>query len=271
MPADSAKADLLRSGWTLVRGLRLHSRQSAAPPAVAHPLPVILIPGLIVSSRNMVPTARLLAAAGFWVMALDLPGFGKSDRPPRMFDIPVLADMLTEWLDAANIPRADFLANSFGCQVLADFASRYPERVHRVVMTGPAMDAKARNFVRPILRLLADIFAEPVIVPSALYDLFEIGLRDALQTYLLALRDRIEDKLPRVQAPALVIRGENDPIAPQAWTERVASLIPGDVPLRVVPGAGHALNYSSPKKLVDLVIPFLSQEALAVAPASRAG
>lgn len=218
----------------------------------------------------MAPTARLLAAAGFPVMALDLPGFGKSDRPGHMFDIPVLADLLAEWLDAVNIPHADFLANSFGCQVLADFAARYPARIRRAVLTGPAMDAGARNYWQPILRLFADVFAEPTIVPSALYDLFEIGLRDALQTYRLALRDRIEDKLPNVQAPTLVIRGANDLIAPQGWTERVARLIPASSPLHVVPGAGHALNYSSPTKLAALVIPFLSQISPAVCREDRA-
>ncbi len=176
-----------------------------------------------------------------------------------MFDIPVLADLLGEWLGEAGIARADFVANSFGCQVLADFAARYPERVRRVVLTGPAMDAAARNCWQPVLRLFADVFCEPVIVPTALYDLFEIGLRDALQTYRLALRDRIEDKLPKVQAPALVIRGENDPIAPQRWTRRVAGLLPGEVLLHVVPGAGHALNYSSPEKLAALIIPFLME------------
>lgn len=249
------------SVWTTVRGLRLHARV-AAPPAdclVVRALPVVLIPGLIVSSRNMVPTGKLLAAAGFRVVAVDLPGFGRSERGRHMFDIPVLADMLTEWLDAMNVSRADFLANSFGCQVLADFASRYPERTRRVVLTGPAMDAAARNFWRPILRLLADVFCEPVIVPTALYDLFEIGLRDALQTYFLALRDRIEDKLPGVAAPALVIRGSCDPIAPQVWAERVAALLPGSVSVHVVPKAGHALNYSSPRKLVELAVPFLGQ------------
>ncbi len=249
----------LHDAWTVVRGMRLHSRESVAPPdGTDQTWPVILIPGLIVSSRNMAPTARLLAAAGFRVMALDLPGFGKSDRPRHMFDIPVLADLLVEWLDKAGVPHADFVANSFGCQVLADFAARYPSRVRRVVLTGPAMDANARNYWQPILRLLADVFCEPVIVPSALYDLFEIGLRDALQTYRLALRDRIEDKLPRVRATAMVVRGARDPIAPQTWTERVAELLPGTVPLHVVPGAGHALNYSSPRALVDLIVPFLS-------------
>ena len=218
----------------------------------------------------MAPTARLLAAAGLRVLALDLPGFGKSDRPRKMFDIPVLADLLGEWLDAAVIPRADFVANSFGCQVLADFASRYPGRVRRIVLTGPAMDAAARNYWRPILRLLADVFCEPVLVPSALYDLYEIGLRDALQTYRLALRDRIEDKLPRIAAPALVVRGSRDPIAPQPWTERVAALLPGGAPLHVVPGAGHALNYSSPEKLAALVIPFLGAGP-ARSPGSRSG
>jgi pimeloyl-ACP methyl ester carboxylesterase len=70
------------------------------------------------------------------------------------------------------------------------------------------------------------------------------------------LAHRIEDLLPRIGAPALVVRGSRDYIAPQAWVEEVARLLPQGR-LAIIEGGGHALNYSKAPELARLVRPFL--------------
>jgi 2-hydroxy-6-oxonona-2,4-dienedioate hydrolase len=57
-------------------------------------------------------------------------------------------------------------------------------------------------------------------------DYADAGVGRALRTFGRALADRIEDKLPLVQAPTLVVRGARDPIVPQAWAEEVSRLLP---------------------------------------------
>jgi pimeloyl-ACP methyl ester carboxylesterase len=59
-----------------------------------------------------------------------------------------------------------------------------------------------------------------------LTDYRKAGLRRAWATVRLALEDRIEDKLPGIVAPTLVVRGEHDPIVPQPWAEQVTRLLP---------------------------------------------
>ena len=73
-----------------------------------------------------------------------------------------------------------------------------------------------------------------------------------------ALADPIEDKLPLVQQPTLVVRGAWDPIVPQRWTEEVVRRLP-DGTLWVLSKAPHAVNYSAPCRLVEVVAPFLSE------------
>jgi pimeloyl-ACP methyl ester carboxylesterase len=240
-----------------VDGLRIHARVSVERPLARAPA-VVLVHGLIVSSRYMVPTAERLAPF-VPVFAVDLPGFGRSDDPARTLDVPELADALASWMEASLLERAVLVGNSFGCQVIAELAARHPGRVAGVVLAGPSMDPRARNAPAEMLRLLADWPRErPSLTLIFLRDLLRAGLGRGWRTFRYALADRIEAKLPLVQAPALVVRGSRDPIVPERWAEEAARLLPRGR-LAVIPGAPHAINYSAPDELVRILRSFLSE------------
>jgi hypothetical protein len=100
-----------KSTWTRVNGLRMHaliSVDSASPGAQT----IVLVHGSGLSGRYMIPTAERLAL-DFRVYVPDLPGFGDSDKPSQVFNVPELADWLSEWLTASNLDRAALLDNSF--------------------------------------------------------------------------------------------------------------------------------------------------------------
>jgi pimeloyl-ACP methyl ester carboxylesterase len=105
----------------------------------AYRRPVILIHGFVIASRYMLPTARRLAPL-CRVYAIDLPGYGWSDKPRSSFTLPELSDSLAEWMHTMSIQRAHFAANSFGCQVLSHLAVRHPQRIDRLVFQGPTVD-----------------------------------------------------------------------------------------------------------------------------------
>jgi pimeloyl-ACP methyl ester carboxylesterase len=218
---------------------------------------VVLVHGLGVSSRYMVPTARLLAPE-YHVYAPDLPGFGKSAKPAHVLNIAELTDALVAWMGTVGLDRAAMLGNSMGCQIIVDCAVRYPERVERAVLVGPTMDSRGRTSFRQAWRVLRDI---PREVPSQPFvvaaDYLQAGLLRTWRTLQYALADRIEEKLPHVRVPVLVVRGEHDPVVPQRWAAEVARLLPRSR-LEVIPGGTHAVNYGSPRELVRVVQPFLS-------------
>ncbi|WP_404982631.1 MULTISPECIES: alpha/beta fold hydrolase [unclassified Caballeronia] len=81
-----------------------------------------------------------------------MPGFGESRTRRAALSIPELADALHLWLKASGIERASFVGNSFGCQILTDFAMRYPHAVDRLVLQGPTVDHRARHLVTQVLR-----------------------------------------------------------------------------------------------------------------------
>jgi 2-hydroxy-6-oxonona-2,4-dienedioate hydrolase len=235
---------------------RMHTRvyRHPAPEAAA---PVVLVHGFVVSSSYMVPAARWLARH-YSVHAIDLPGFGESDDPPHTLDVPALADALAGWIDAAGVGPVVLLGNSLGCQVVVDCAVRYPDRVARVVLVGPTVDPAHRSKPEQVKRLLADALREkPSLWAVHLGDWPEAGVRRAWETFDFLMRDRIEDKLPHLGQPALVVRGGNDPIVPERWAEEATALLP-DGRLRVIPGASHAVNYDAPLELTRVVRPFLN-------------
>jgi pimeloyl-ACP methyl ester carboxylesterase len=247
----------LKSVWTKVHGVSMHARLSETPAPGSVPT-VVLVHGLSVSSGYMVPTALQLAPY-YRVYAPDLPGFGKSAKPAHILTIPELADALAGWMEAMGLPPAVLLGNSLGCQVIVNFALRYPERITHAVLVGPTMDPRARSIHQEAFRLIRNMFHEPFLFLFVVgREYLAAGPRRTVRTLKYAFADGMEEHLPRVQVPTLIVRGARDSIVPQDWVEKVDRLLP-DSQLAVVRGAAHAVNYNSPEQLVKLVRVFLSK------------
>jgi pimeloyl-ACP methyl ester carboxylesterase len=212
----------------------------------------VLVHGLAVSSRYFMPLARVLVARHA-VLAPDLPGYGRSETPPRALDVPQLANALREWLDVARIPAATIVGNSLGGQVAVELAVVAPDRVERLVLVGPTMDPGAPTLLRQAGRLARDVFREPLALTAvAARDYLRMGPLRILATARHALEDPLQEKLPHVRVPALVVRGERDPIVSPEWAERVAALLPRGR-LAVVPGAPHATHWAAAVAVARLV------------------
>lgn len=252
-----ADKEVLKSTWTMVNGIKMHSRLSIESVPVTAPA-VVLVHGLSVSSGYMVPTAIQLAPY-YHVYVPDFPGFGKSAKPAHILTVPELADALAHWMQEMKLSSAILLGNSLGCQIIVNFALRYPECITHAILVGPTMDPKARSIHKAALRLLSDAPFEPIsYLPVLMREYIAAGIRRTIRTLQYAFADRMEDNLPRMQVPTLIVRGSRDPIVPQDWAEDVQKLL-AHSQLIVVKGAGHAVNFNSPKRLADITRSFLQE------------
>ncbi len=103
-----------------------------APSPVAAPPPLVLLHGLLASSRHWQTVSAELADLRP-VFAVDLRNHGRSPRAATMtFD--VMVDDLLAWLDARQLPVIDLLGHSMGGKLAMAFACRHPERVRRLVV-----------------------------------------------------------------------------------------------------------------------------------------
>ena len=247
---------MLEDLWTRVDGAAIYAKAAtrAAPPGPE----IVLVHGIGVSRRYLEPTMRALAPH-LRVYAPDLPGWGQSDHPRRALEIPELAAVLGKWLDLVGIEAPTLVANSMGCQVVVELAARMRHRAADLVLVGPTVDPGARTMPRQAGRLLLDSVREPPsLLPLIAVDYARFGPRRFLATSRHALRDRIEEKLPRVEAPTLVVRGARDALVSQRWAEEVARLLPRGQ-LVNLPGRAHAVNYNAPLELAALVREFVGR------------
>ena len=247
----------MASKWTCVDGLQIQYRTSKEVVPEGRPA-VVLVHGLIVSSRYMVPTLKQLSHH-YRTYAPDLPGFGKSQKPSRILNVVELSDALAAWMDAVGLEGAALVGNSMGCQIIANLAVRRPELVERVVLQGPTMDPHGRSVPRQVVRFLLDMPREsPSLLGIELRDYLAAGTRRGWRTLRYALEDRIEENLPRLRAPTLVVRGSRDPICPQRWSEQIVQILP-EGRLAVLPGAAHAANFGVPAQLAGVIREFLEE------------
>lgn len=221
--------------------------------------PVVLVHGLGLSHRYMMPTAELLARR-YPVYVPDLPGFGDSDEPERILDVAGLADALAAWLRVMDLPPAALLGNSFGCQIIVELAARHPERVARAVLQGPTTPPDERGWIMQAIRWRQNENPQEM-GRIARGDYRRAGLLRILVTFHHSLHHEVERRLPEVPAPTLVVRGEQDPICHQAWAEEVTERLPRGR-LVVIPGVQHTLVMTAPRQLVRVCRPFLDSSRL---------
>ena len=249
----------LESRWTAINGLPIHYRVSIDP-VLPERLPVILVHGQVASSRYMVPIAEHLAP-DFQVYAPDLPGFGKSGKPPHTLNIIELADALAAWMAQLGLDRAHLIGNSLGCNILVEFALHHGERIECLVLQGPPTDPTARTVFQQVGRWLRNSQREPSMGSILIKDYAAAGLWRAVQTFRYLLQHRIEARLPAVQAPTLVVRGTRDPIVPLAWTCQAADLL-SQGRLIEIPGAAHTIDYFAPRQFARVLRVFFGLSPL---------
>jgi pimeloyl-ACP methyl ester carboxylesterase len=255
--ADEVRRGRLEGCWTEVNGLRMFARVSVDPPSESGVL-IVLVPGLNISSRHMAQLGELLAPY-VRVYSPDLPGYGQSDRPRHFLTLSELSDVLAAWMTALGLERAAILGSSYSAQIVADFAVRHPERITQAVLAGPTVDPHSRPLPRLIWLWWVNERREPKHVGQITRrDYKDVSVLRALFTMWQMVKDHIEERLPRVDMPTLVVRGSIDPIVSPRWAEEATRLLPRGR-LVVIPGGAHALNLDSPVELARAVRPFLRE------------
>ncbi len=250
--------------------------------------PLVLIHGWTMSHWYFRPVLDALGADRE-IFALDLPGFGESDRPsPSAFayDAAAFADVVDSVMAALGVPRADVLGHSMGGGVAVALAARHPERVQRLVVVAPAV---YRLQVPPLVRLaLLPVVGRWLMHAGTIRSEFARGTRalsvrdgrclddewieyfwarlnragghDAAHRCLEILTSDDNADAAGVRAPTLIVWGDEDRLVPLAHGRRLVHAIAG-ARLEIVPASGHMPFIERPEEFLRVVRPFFATTA----------
>ena len=263
----------LHSVWDVLDGVRVHGRVSDRALAHQelrsgegrHSRDIVFVHGLGMSTRYLEPTMRLLVR-DFAVSGLDLPGFGETRLPGRVLSLSALAQVLDGWLRVRSIESPILVGQSHGCQVIIECMVHAP-RNGALVLNAPTMLAGHRSVLAQLTRVALDAPREPLsLVPEVVREYLKAGPRRILATLRDAIGDRIEEKVARLAMPMTFVCGDRDPMSPPEWGERLArsagsqagsrsgvhAAVVAD--LRIVAGAAHAVPFSHPEALAEVIV-----------------
>lgn len=243
------------SRWVRVAGVPTHYRARSEP--VAGTLPVVLLHGLAVSHRYLMPTAHALADR-HPVLVPDLPGFGLSGKPAPAYDVRRHAGHVAGWLDVLGAGPVCVFGHSFGAEVAAAVARARPDRVAALVLASPTADRHARTRRAQVRRWLGDVFLEdPRQAVILARDVRDARPWRVWATLSRSVHNRIEDDVRASDVPTLVIGGDRDPVAPPQWRSELARLGPRAATV-TVPGAAHNAATTAGRQVADAVAAFLA-------------
>ena len=260
-------------------GLRLHVTVSGDGP------PLMLLHGFTGSGQSW-SAMRASFATRYRVLAVDLPGHGRSTSPPdpSRYALARFADDLVVLLDALCVRDVTVLGYSLGARAALAFAARHPARVVALVLVSASIgieDEAARVARAAADEALADDIERHGI--AAFVDRWEAlplwdsqrslaaeargalraqrvagdprGLANSLRGAGQGASPPLRGALDAIVAPVLVVAGELD-----ARYVALGRSLADDLPharLVTIPGSGHAVQLERPGELLRHVLDFL--------------
>jgi pimeloyl-ACP methyl ester carboxylesterase len=266
--ALSMRATGAQSRVVMIDGHRIHYYVSGPVSGS----PIVLVHGLGGRSEDFSNLTPYLEKSGYRVYAPDLLGFGQSEEPAdASYSISDQADLIENFFDAMGLKQTDLAGWSMGGWIAQKVAVDHPERVSRLILMDsagltvpPSWDTRLFTPTTPaeLNQLEALLMPHPPAMPRFVAnDILRISanyswvVKRALAS-MLSAKDVMDDGLPTLKMPVLILWGQLDRITPLSEGEAMHDLIPQSR-LVVAPGCGHLAPQSCSKEFGPEIARFL--------------
>ncbi|MES2818399.1 MAG: alpha/beta hydrolase [Pseudomonadota bacterium] len=194
---------------------------------------LLLLHGFGANKDNWLRFARHFTGR-YRVIALDLPGFGDSSKPDASYDVGTQSERIAAFAQALGVGKLHLVGNSMGGHIAALYAARHPDQVLSVALFDNAgvkspqpselFQRLQRDEPNPLVvktaedfpRLMNFVFVEPPALPDSLKRHFaEQAMANSAHyerifTHLVERYIPLEPELPKIQAPTLLLWGDQD-------------------------------------------------------------
>ncbi len=233
--------------------------------------PILLIHGSGVSAGYWVHQLSGLAGA-FRVIAVDLPGRGKSDPVPNA-TVDAYAEIVAKFLDAIGGRRIIVVGHSLGGAVAIALAARQPDAVKGLVLLAscaklPRGESAGERWLAflpgPLRRILFFSMAQKLLfAPGVAAGAVTLGMQELrscpaetiLNDVQAARAMDLTQQATALEVPTLVLTGSRDRLTPPALSEHLRALIPR-ARLGIIEGAGHMLLLEVPDRVNQAILDF---------------
>ncbi len=222
---------------------------------------MVLVHGLSGSTRWWARNVPALAER-HRVYLVDLPGFGAMRRLRRRFVLTEAASWLSAWMEAAGLEWAHVVGHSMGGYISIRLAAQRPETVRRLVLVDPAGVPTGRSmlgYLGPLLGALR--YAAPAFLPVLVRDAMRMGPATLWRAARDLLAEDVRVDLRSIEAPTLLIWGENDTLVPPAAGELLRAEIP-DSRLLILERAAHVPMFDRSEEFNVALLAFLAGETV---------
>ena len=270
--------------------LTIHDQRMTYRTAGEGPV-LLLIHGMAGSATTWKQVMPALSER-FTVVAPDLLGHGRSDKPAGDYSLGAFASTLRDLLVALGPEHATMVGQSLGGGVAMQLAYQYPERCERLVLVGSgglgrevnpllrylslpgseavlrlACAAPVRGAVEKVAGLASRVGLHPAPVVAELWRSYASLADDATRrAFLRSLRAVIDPRGQVVSAanrlhlaaeiPTLIVWGDADPIIPVEHAHAAHAAIPGSR-LEIFEGVGHYPHCEAPERFVEVLTDFI--------------
>jgi pimeloyl-ACP methyl ester carboxylesterase len=280
----------LPDAWGRTRSVSLAAWQSGPPAGPASNVGVLFLHGIGLTHHAWVPSAQRVAAE-YPSLAVTIAGHGESDpAPDGDYSLRAHAARLLAVADKARLERLVLVGNSLGGAIALAAALAEPERIAGLVLVNAAAYRLGLPWIGRLgcipgtHRILPGVPAWGICASLAIgsgardWVTMEHGrrCRSAFRLhggrgFALSLRalysaelEEMARRYPALHQPALVLRGDRDPLIPLSMAQRLAADLPYArfVPL---PGLAHFPQEQNPALLAEHCLAFVRQVAAATA------
>jgi len=239
---------------------------------------LVLSNGVLMSTASWGMQTPALAKS-LQLLLYDCRGMWQSDHPPGPYSMEQHADDLAALLDSLHMEQAHIGGISYGAELSMQFALKYPRKTRTLLlssavshvdpllagwMTSWIAAARAKdtemlfNVTYPLNFSEAWIAANPKALQAAKERYRTLDCAAFLELLLSFSALNITGKLHQIEAPTLVIVGEDDILKPRTYAEIIAHEIP-HAELVVVPHTGHAVCWEQPAVFNTLLLGFVTK------------
>jgi pimeloyl-ACP methyl ester carboxylesterase len=190
---------------------------------------------------------------------LDLPGFGKSEKPQSPYDLDEYARFIYDWMLKLGLKKVILVGHSFGGSIAALVAGKYPGQVDKLILVDSAgirRNSILKEFKKTVARIVKPIFTPHFMQPLRKIVYLQMGAEDYLtlpamqDIYKKIITQDITLKLHLIKQPTFIIWGGDDKVTPINDAEVFHKSICNSK-LKVIPHAGHLVFLDQPQAFIE--------------------